>query len=321
MRPFAQRFEDSVSALGEKALIRRILNIMGQSARPSPEGPGDDCAAIPLANFKKENLLVTSDAVILGRHFDAATAPALAGAKLLKRNVSDIAAMGGRPLYAQTSAVVSKNLSADWLFEFCRGLTQSARLYNVHFSGGDIASVEGEYFSMHLALFGECDAPLTRASASVGDILCVTGALGGSLKSGRHLTFEPRIKEGAFLAASGVVSACMDISDGLAGDLPHLIAPHCMAVLEPACVPRAELYGGCVSFESAMQDGEDYELLFAVRADADIEALKDAYLKKFGRLFFVIGGIKKAPSPEDECAVFLNHGGVLIRLGLKGFSH
>ena len=113
MNPFGG--SEKISGLGEKGLISRICAAFGGAVPPPPFGAGDDCAVVPSEKFCGRKMLATSDAVIFGRHFDESSEPSLVGRKLVNRNVSDIASMGGIPLYALTSGILSSGLSVDLL--------------------------------------------------------------------------------------------------------------------------------------------------------------------------------------------------------------
>ena len=145
MNPFADK--NCVCELSEKEIIERICGNFGSSMPPPPFGAGDDCALIKKSLLRK-NLYATSDAVIYGRHFDSSASPRRAGAKLMKRNISDIASMGASPIAALTSSIFSKNLSLEWLDEFCFGLASTAEEYGIKLIGGDLAGVEKDFFSM-----------------------------------------------------------------------------------------------------------------------------------------------------------------------------
>ncbi len=256
-----------VGQLSEKEIIGRLKNIFGDLMPPSPFGPGDDCAIIdnPPPNSK---LYATSDSVIMGVHFSPETSPERAGAKLLNRNASDIASMGGRPYCAITSAVFSKNLSLNWLDGFCKGLSDSASKLGVKIVGGDCASVKGDYFSMHLTMLGVSTLrPLLRTGASIGDKICVTGSLGLSFETGHHLDFSPRLREGELLAIDENVSACTDLSDGIASDILNLLPESAAAILDEASLPLRKFSGKLAKIENALTDGEDYELLFTYKGN------------------------------------------------------
>ena len=274
---FAREFSKSVGSLSEKELIRRFCGALKPCMPPSPEGAGDDCAVLPKGNFPLENILSTSDAVILGRHFLPETSAFDAGRKLLNRNASDIASMGGVPVYAMTSSIISPKISIEWIEDFARGLKFAAQKIGVKFVGGDVARGDGGFFSMHLTLLGAVQKPLLRSGAKCGDRIFVTGALGASFESGRHLTFEPRLKEGLFLAKCANVSACTDLSDGLASDIFDILADGESAEIFADKIPVFDFVGN--SLKKSLCDGEDYELLFTMSDMSDFEA--DAFISKF----------------------------------------
>src|SRR4051812_24470029 len=122
MRPFTSRSRDSVAALGEEKLIAAIRRWLGSASPATPHGIGDDCAVLPSSKFPQ---LLTVDPVIFGRHFDATNHPADVAAKLLKRNLSDIAAMGGRPTAAVIALALDRKTSRRWLEAFYRGLART----------------------------------------------------------------------------------------------------------------------------------------------------------------------------------------------------
>lgn len=278
MNPFATRPADSVSALGEAGLIAALRRWLGAASPRAPFGIGDDCAVLAPARGPQ---LITVDPVIYGRHFDASVPARAVGAKLLKRNLSDLAAMGGRPTAAVLALTLDARVSVAWLEGFYRGLAACARRHGVPVVGGDVAQADG-IVAASLTLLGTATGPriLTRAGARTGDFIYVTGRLGGSLASGHHHRFTPRLAEGAWLARRPEVRAMMDVSDGLAKDLGALAPAGTVPALTPSALPRR---AGC-SVRNALTDGEDYELVFAVAQHADATALRRAWRRAFPRL-------------------------------------
>ncbi|MBM3865387.1 MAG: thiamine-phosphate kinase [Verrucomicrobia bacterium] len=278
MHPFAPGPRDRVDALGERGLIASIGRWLGTACPAAPAGIGDDCAVLPPARHRQ---LLTVDPVIFGRHFDAAVQPAAVGAKLLKRNLSDIAAMGGRPRAAVVSLCLDRATRVSWLREFHRGLATAARRHGVAIVGGDVAEVPGALIAS-LTLLGEADGErvLIRQGARSGDWIAVTGRLGGSLASGHHLRFTPRLAEGRWLARRGEIRAMMDVSDGLAKDLSALTPRGTRAALDLTAIPRRR---GC-TLAAALGDGEDYELLCVIDARANLRALQNAWRRRFSNL-------------------------------------
>ena len=277
MHPFAKKSADSVTAFGEAKLITAIRRWLGAASPRAPFGIGDDCAVLPAARGPQ---LITVDPVIFGRHFDAAVPPRAVGAKLLKRNLSDLAAMGGCPSAAVLALTLDPHTSLAWLEQFYRGLATCARRYRVPIVGGDIAQAGG-VLAASLTLLGAAAGPrvVTRTGARIGDSIYVTGLLGRSLASGHHFAFHPRLAEGAWLAGRPEVRAMMDVSDGLAKDLGALTPPHAKPALEPGALP---LRRGA-DLRAALTDGEDYELVFALAAHTDAAAFARAWHRRFPR--------------------------------------
>jgi thiamine-monophosphate kinase len=277
MHPFTKRKADSVGAWGEEKLIAAIRGWLGAASPVAPFGIGDDCAVLPASRGRQ---LITVDPVIYGRHFDDTVAPRDVGMKLLKRNLSDLAAMGGRPTAAVLALTLDATVSHRWLKEFYRGLGGCARQYGMAIVGGDVAQADG-IVAASLTLLGEAVGRrvLTRKGAQIGDSIYVTGVLGSSLTSGHHFRFSPRLREGAWLAARADVRAMMDVSDGLAKDLHALTPRNAAPALEPDSLP---LRRGTTT-RAALTDGEDYELVFALSAGANQTAFMRAWRQAFRR--------------------------------------
>jgi thiamine-monophosphate kinase len=277
LHPFTKRHRDSVSAWGEEKLIAAIRRWLGSASPQAPFGIGDDCAVLPPSRGRQ---LITVDPVIHGRHFDDAVTPRGVGGKLLKRNLSDLAAMGGRPVAAVLALTIDARTSRAWLEKFYRGLAASARRYRVAIAGGDLAQADG-IIAASLTLLGEAAGPrvLTRTGARPRDWIYVTGVLGGS-RRGHHFRFTPRLAEGAWLARQPEVRAMMDVSDGLAKDLHALTPPGATPALDATLLPLRQ---GC-DLRAALTDGEDYELLFVLRQHADREQFARAWRRAFPRL-------------------------------------
>ena len=292
MPPFTANPAESVRSLGELGLIAAIRRWLGTASPPSPFGIGDDCAVLPASRHRQ---LVTVDPVVYGEHFDDTIPPRAVAAKLLKRNLSDIAAMGGRPRTAVIALALDESVSTRWLEQFYRGLAATARTYAVTIVGGDITRQKGG-LAATLTLIGEVNGSrvLTRKGAKPGDWIYVTGTLGGSIL-GHHHRFVPRLAEGAWLAARREVRSLMDISDGLAKDLPALTPPGTTPSLCPPAIPVSAAArtlarrDGRSALDHAMSDGEDFELLFSIAARADRPAFETAWRKKFRTRLTCIG--------------------------------
>jgi thiamine-monophosphate kinase len=275
VHPFTQSLRDSVSAWGEEKLIAAIRGWLGRASPSAPFGIGDDCAVLKPSRGRQ---LITVDPVIFGRHFDARVPPAAVGEKLLKRNLSDLAAMGGKPVAAVLALTLDARTRRAWLERFYRGLAASARRFDVAIVGGDIAQADG-IVAASLTLLGEMAGTrvVTRSGAKMGDWIYVTGELGRSLATRHHYRFTPRLAEGAWLARQPAVRAMMDVSDGLAKDLHALTPARAEPALDPTLVPRRDH----ADLRAALTDGEDYELLFALSRMAD----RDAFARQWKRAF------------------------------------
>ncbi|HTR40895.1 MAG TPA: thiamine-phosphate kinase, partial [Pseudomonadales bacterium] len=232
-------------------------------------GPGDDCAVLDFG-LKEKLFLFKTDSVVEGIHFTAETPPEKIGHKALARCLSDIAAMGGVPAAALVTVGLPKDFDAKSVEKIYDGLTALAKKYGVAIVGGETTTNPGGIF-ISIALLGTVgrEKQILRSGAQVGDAIFVTGELGGSLQ-GKHLDFEPRIAEAQWLVENFPVHAMIDLSDGLAGDLRHILdASGVGAELLKSAVPisrAAKLRARESSlarpaFVAALTDGEDFELL------------------------------------------------------------
>lgn len=294
MNPFARKRADSVASLGETALLAAIRRWLGDAAPDAPFGMGDDCAVLPRARAAR---LVTVDPVIYRRHFDDKVAARDVGAKLLKRNLSDIAAMGGRPIGAVLALTLDPRTRLDWLEGFYRGLAACARRHGVPIIGGDIAEAP-DTVAASLTLLGQPsgDRILTRQGAALHDWIFVTGRLGHSLDSGHHFKFTPRLAEGAWLARQREVRSMIDVSDGLAKDLKSLTPTG----LHPSIDARNIPLRGKADIAAALSDGEDYELLFTVAAKTDPAAFARMWRQAFPKIQVSCLGRFEPAGSHDE---------------------
>ncbi len=249
---------------GEDQLVATLLAQLPRADRADGVVAGagqDDCAVVRPAGGKHWQLLKT-DCVIEGVHFAPDAAPEQVGWKALCRPLSDLAATGGKPGYALVTLGLNPRATLDWATGVYRGIARAAREFEVTVVGGETASTTGPSF-LSVCLTGTVRRGrcVTRGGGRPGDLLFVTGKLGGSLPSGRHLTFRPRLEEGRWLAANFPIRAMMDLSDGLAADLPRMArASGTGFVVERDRLPVTV---GCTQVQ-ALGDGEDYELLFAL---------------------------------------------------------
>lgn len=240
---------------------------------PVEVGIGDDGAV--LQGTGDSPYVVVADMLLDGVHFDlASTSPALAGRKAIAVNLSDLAAMACWPTAAFISIVVPRGLESSdaFLGELYRGIEELTDRYGFCVAGGDTNSWDGP-FAINVTLTGQpvCETPVLRSTACPGDLIVVTGPLGGSLPSGRHLTFEPRLNAGKLLCEHLDVGAMMDISDGLSIDLARMMeASGTGAVIDAVGIPIHDDVPASMSFERRLQhalnDGEDFELLATVKS-------------------------------------------------------
>ncbi len=234
-------------------------------------GPGDDCAVLELGG---EKLLVTTDQVLDGVHFSLADhGPTAAGRKAAARCLSDIAAMGSLPAAMVATVAAPEGLSRADAEALYLGLRRAGDACGCPLVGGDVAAWSGPAGRLQITVtaLGRCAGvePVLRSGGRVGEAICVTGSLGGAWTGTRHLTFTPRIEAGRRLASDFDVGAMIDVSDGLAADLGHILAESGLgAELDASAIPiHADARGREDPLAAALFDGEDYELLFTLPPD------------------------------------------------------
>lgn len=241
-------------------------------------GPGDDCAVVRAT--PGQEWLLTVDQLVEGRHFLRGAPLERVARKAVARSVSDIAAMGGTTSGGwalATGALPPGFERADALFD---GMKRWAEHWGCPLVGGDIA-VTGEAGVMVLTVTvggspHPVRGPVLRSAAQPGDIVYVTGTLGGSLGSGRHFSFEPRLVEAAWLcdtlgAGGWGLHAMIDISDGLGKDAGRIAAASGVRIeIDAGLLPLSPGMGGDGGWRRAAGDGEDYELLFTAAPQVDV---------------------------------------------------
>jgi len=276
-----------------EGIRRRAAVLAGGAVRL---GIGDDCALLRIK--PDEEIAITTDLSITGRHFRLEWhSPEAVGHRTLARGLSDIAAMGARPVAAFLSLglprdlTVKKGRKAPWIEGFLDGFLALASQHRTPLAGGDLA--ESPLAAADIVLVGVVPRgkALLRSGARPGDLLYVTGALGGaaagleqlrklgskkaaalSKKVGKdslapHLRPQPRITQGLWLQRGGAATAAIDISDGLSTDLDHIcVESRVSAEVDAASLP---VYPGA-TLEQALHGGEDYELLFTAPPGASI---------------------------------------------------
>ncbi len=259
-------------------------------------GAGDDCAVLDFGMTDRW-LLFKVDAVVEGVHFESGTEPVWIGHKAMARCLSDVAAMGGTPTHVLVTLGLPDGFDVVRMQGIYAGMKRLAERQGMGIVGGETTSSPERLF-INIALVGTAGrgrCPL-RSDARIGDAICVTGELGGSLQSGRHLRFEPRLEEARWLVEHFDIHAMIDLSDGLAGDLRHVLkASQVGAELVAEAIPIHPEVRGLAEqrkergeaddspLRQALSDGEDYELLFTVPGP-DMAGLMTAWKERFASL-------------------------------------
>ena len=331
--------KNPIGQYGEFNYIRRFKPNFDTLLTESEVGIGDDCAVIPNG---ADSILVTTDMLLEDIHFIRdAISPEELGYKSLAVNLSDIAAMGGTPIGSFLSMAVPSNIEVSYLDGFMEGYYSLSAKYNVPLLGGDTTK-SSDKIAINVGVLGKAknNQIKYRKDAVVGDAICVTGPLGDSaagleavlkhtentnlIKSlkRKHHKPEPRVNEGMFLASMPEVHAMMDVSDGLASDLKHILElSDVSAEVNVNTIPVSDEFKmACKQYawdynKLLVGVGEDYELLFTVE-DNMFDELNEDFHKKFGKNIFKIGNIIEGP---QEVKWFNNHN--LIDLKTKGFDH
>jgi thiamine-monophosphate kinase len=273
----------TLSLSGEDSVVRKIKRFCsGERTLSLGIGLGDDAALwLPAAG---QQTVLTCDWFLEGTHFlRDRHSPAAVGWKSLARATSDIAAMGGRPRCFLLSLALPANCTGKWLSGFLGGLRRAARLLRCPLAGGD--TTRHDEILINISVIGEVPAgeAVLRSGARAGDLLYVSGKLGEAewglrelrrrhgrgrashISLRKHLYPEPRIALGRWLARNRLVSAMMDLSDGLSSDLPRFCSASGVgARIDVASLPRISHINREESVRLALHGGDDYELLFAV---------------------------------------------------------
>lgn len=258
--------------VGERAFTDQLAEFF-RGPKSLPVGIGDDAAVVEWAGDPQ--VAVTCDPVVAGVHFDVHAAPRSIGGKAVLRNLSDLAAMAAQAEYLVVSVLLPASVDAAWRDALFEGIRAAAREWGAQVIGGDVSATPGPLTITVTALGRVGPAgPLRRDRVRVGDTLHVTGPLGGS-RRGRHLCPVPRLGAGIALREAGV-EAAIDLSDGLALDLPTLLAASGAglgAEIQSDAVPiHPDVGEEPGRLERAFCDGEDYELLFAKPPTVELAA-------------------------------------------------
>lgn len=307
-----------IKDLGEFGLIKRLAGFFNQNLSSEIHGIGDDCAVIPYQGF--QSFLITTDLLVENSHFiKGKITPRDLGYKALAVNLSDIAAMGGKPLYAFLSLGLPVDTEIEWMDQFFSGFKQLAAETSVSLLGGD--TTHSELIVINVLLIGSIETALIkkRSQALPGDLICCTGYLGDSgaglkvlleeLPSNEytevlvqaHVHPRAHLKEGAWLAQHACVHAMMDISDGLASDIQRMMEEsHCGAHIEVERLPlsppliHASRTFDWLPHDLALTSGEDYCLLLTVDSQY-YSQLNEAYQSCFQRPLYPIGKVLDTP--------------------------
>ncbi|NPV26001.1 MAG: thiamine-phosphate kinase [Firmicutes bacterium] len=327
--------------IGEFGLINRIKPLSICNPSTVLVGIGDDAAVLP--QQPERVLLATADMLVEGIHFRREwTSLADLGHKAMAINLSDIAAMGGRPLSALVTIALPPSLTVEEVEELYTGMIQLARQFGVNIVGGDTVRSTGGV-CLSLTLLGEAtpDHVVLRSGAQVEDVIVVTGDLGASAAGlhvlanapvchlpetkaviRRHLRPEPRVEIGQRLAATGLVTAMNDISDGLASEVTEICsASQTGAVLWVEALPISTTtraiarHFNAKEINWALYGGEDYELVFTT-APANLPSLTEV-IADTGCPLTVVGEI--LPAPAGRWLQSAN--GSRTELTPRGFNH
>lgn len=275
-RTRGESLPDEVGALGEEWVVGRLIGMIPASSNLI-SGPGDDCAVVDIGGGRWQ--LLKTDCLIEGVHFLPGTDSRLVGRKAMNRVLSDIAAMGGEPRHALVTLAMDSGRSIQEVEAWYEGMISAAEEFGCEIVGGETSRLPCPGAIISIAMTGivatqEC---VFRSGASPGDVIAVTGRLGGSFKSGRHLSFVPRLREGRWLVTHAKPTAMMDLSDGLGSDLPRLVKASGSGYrVDQTMIP---CHSG-VTLEQAITDGEDYELLMTF-APGVFEALRQNWERSF----------------------------------------
>lgn len=325
--------------IGEFGLIHRFAPQFLKDLPRNVEGIGDDCAIIPTNDGK--STLVTTDMLIENVHFiRSQISPFDLGYKSLAVNLSDIAAMGGVPLYAFLSIGLTSDLDLSWIDSFFNGMAELAKKEHVYLLGGDTTRSKSDLV-INITLIGEMDSAKIkrRSQAKVGDVICCTGPLGDSGAGLQvllnhlpedalthpliieHHHPKPHLKEGQWLANHPAVHAMIDVSDGIDSDLKRIMeSSQCGAKVDLESLPvSTNLKLACDRydwniFDLAASAGEDY-CLAATISKEEFPAISKAFQSCFGAPLYEIGEIT-----NDKQLIYTLKGKA-ITLKKHGFDH
>ncbi len=322
-----------MSSLGPGAEFDRIRRFLEGARPPDPTrvavGPGDDCAILEAGR-----LAISTDLCLEGVHFRRDwLAPGAIGGRAARAALSDLAACAAEPLGALVSLALSRDDTADLGDAIMAGLREAVEREGAALLGGDLTRSPGPIV-IDVVVIGSVSRPVLRSGARPGDGLWVTGTLGGAetavtdLLDGRTpdpaalLAFAepaPRLREARWLAERGIVSAMIDLSDGLAGDAGHLAAASGARIIVDSAAlpihPAARARGSDAALSLALGGGDDYELCFTAPAGV-VEAAHAAFVDAFELPLTRVGDVV-----EGSGIVLRDADGRLRGMPVSGFSH
>lgn len=326
-----------ISQLGEFNFIKRFQPIFSDKLGVGVVGIGDDCSVVP---FDKDLYqITTTDLLIEGVHFlKEKISPFDLGVKSINVSVSDIAAMGGTPESAFLSIAIPNNIEVSYLDEFYRGINHACKRYSISLLGGDTSHSLSDLM-INILIQGKVEKKQVklRSSASVGDIICLTGPLGDSkigleMILGKYSSHDQEyflekhnfplahLEEARFLSKYNDVHAMIDVSDGLSSDIHHIcIQSKVKAILDSDLIPFSKEASKILEImenkiEFILNSGEEYCLLLTLSKKMKKSIFK-AYSEKFSKELYEIGEI------VDGAGVFIKKGKNLKVLRPKGFDH
>lgn len=335
--------EAKSGSIGELALIEQIRSrFSNRSGRSVALGIGDDCAILRAPQGSE--ILVTTDLTLENRHFQRNLHPAESvGHRCLARGLSDLAAMGAKPLAAFLSlalpgTILKSSVGRSWVSEFFDGMESLARQHKTPLAGGDTSESPADLILADIILIGSAPTgrSLRRTGAHPGDVLYVTGSLGGAhaeltrlLRNSRrsrakgteehpHFFPRPRLEVGSALLHRRLATAAIDLSDGLSTDLTHLCtSSRVRAEIDAAALPFHPLAAklpAAQALNAALNGGEDYELLFSAPAKTRVPPhLAGVPITRIGELY---------PQISRKPLITLRHaGGKATELKPAGWEH
>lgn len=295
-----------INKLGEFGLIERFRKKI-KTDSSVVVGSGDDCAVLKFNRNRYQ--LLTCDMMVEGIDFTLQDNPYFVGRKAIAISISDIAACAGLPRYCLISLGIPKETSIKYVDKIFKGILNITKEYNINIVGGDISQAKQLTIDVIISGFVKKKYLTLRSDAKIGDIIFVTGSLGGSIR-GKHLRFTPRLKESRFLVKNFKINSMIDISDSLALDLGHILKQSKVgAIIYEDLIP---INKEARNLKEALYMGEDFELLFTLsRKEAKkICAKKLAAFRPIGEIVDKKFGLRLIDKRNKEKII-----------KLRGFQH